>query len=163
MPERPLPIEQILSLLEAGPSRLFTLTDGMTPAQLHAAPAPGEWSANEVLAHLRSCADVWGDCIKVIIAQDRPVIRAINPRTWITRTNYLEQNFRPSLQAFARQRMDLLAVLKPLGPEIWARSATVTGAGKPLERTVQSYAEWMATHERPHIKQINRIASAMRS
>ena len=59
--------------------------------------------------------------------------------------------------------MDLLAVLKPLGPEIWSRSATVTGAGKPLERTVQSYAEWMATHERPHIKQIKRIASAMRS
>lgn len=163
MPEKPLPIEQILSMLEAGPSRLFTLTDGMTPAQLQAAPAPGEWSANEVLAHLRSCADVWGNCIEVIIAQDRSTIRAINPRTWITRTNYLDLDFRASLQAFSLQRTKLLKVLKHLEPELWSRSARVTGAGKPLERTVHSYAEWMATHERPHIKQIQRIASAMRA
>ncbi|MBX3065222.1 MAG: DinB family protein [Anaerolineae bacterium] len=41
-------------------TRLATITDGLTPAQLHTPPAADEWSINDVLAHLRSCADVWG-------------------------------------------------------------------------------------------------------
>jgi len=157
-----LTIEQILPLLAAGPARIAEYTAGLGEAQLHASPAPGEWSANEVLAHLRSCADVWGNCILTILEQDRPTLRAVSPRTWIRDTDYLEQDFQPSLQAFTVQRADLLAVLKPLKPKSWSRSATITGAGKPLERTVQFYAEWMATHERPHLKQIQRMASTLR-
>jgi hypothetical protein len=163
MPERPLSIEQILTMLETGPPRLVTLTDGIAPAQLQAAPGPGEWSANEVLAHLRSCADVWGDCIEVILTQDKPTIRAVNPRTWITKTDYLEQPFQPSLHAFAAQRHRLIKRLKPLAPEAWRRASTITGAGKPFVRTVHSYAQWMATHERPHVKQIERIVNSLRA
>jgi hypothetical protein len=114
-----------------------------------------------VLAHLRACADVWGNCIAAIITQDGPTLRAVNPRTWISRTDYLKQEFQPSLHAFAKQRTDLLAVLAPLAPEGWSRTATVTGAGRVLERTVLFYGRWLAGHERPHIKQIARIANAM--
>jgi hypothetical protein len=156
-----LTTDQILTMLAAGPSQIAEFTADLTEAQLHAAPHPGEWSANEVLAHLRSCADVWGDCIVTILNQESPTIRAVNPRTWIHRTNYLEQEFHPSLRAFTAQRADLLSVLESLTPTAWSRSARVTGAGKRLVRSVQSYADWMATHERPHLKQIKRIASAV--
>jgi hypothetical protein len=37
----------------------------------------------------------------------------------------------------------------------------VTGVGKPLERTVLQYAERMARHERPHLKQIDKIVTAL--
>lgn len=161
MPEKPLPTKQILTILSAGPPRIAELTARLTEAQLHAAPRAGEWSANEVLAHLRSCADVWGNCIVTIIYQDKPTIRAVNPRTWIDSTDYLERKFQPSLQTFAAQRTDLLALLERLQPKTWLRSATVTGAGKVLERTVHSYAQWMATHERPHVKQIQRIVQTL--
>jgi hypothetical protein len=163
VPDRSLPIEQILSRLAAGPPRLAALTTGLDPARLRAAPGPGEWSANEVLAHLRSCADVWGGCIATIMAADAPTNRPINPTTWINSTEYLELEFQPSLQAFAAQRTGLLASLQALAPAAWTRSATVTGAGKALERSIHSYAQWLARHERPHIKQIERIANALRS
>ena len=156
-----LTLEQILTLLAAGPARIAEFTVDLIEAQLHTAPAPGEWSANEVLAHLRSCADVWGECIVTILTQQRPTIRAVNPRTWIESTDYLGQSFRPSLEAFTVQRAELSTVLAPLKPKAWSRSAIITGAGKPLERTVRFYAEWMATHERPHLKQIQRIASML--
>ncbi len=65
------------------------------------------------------------------------------------------------MRAFATQRADLLAVLEPLPPEGWSRAATVTGAGKVLERTVLFYARWLAGHERPHVKQIERIVNTM--
>jgi len=82
--------------------------------------------------------------------------------TWIKQTNYLELEFRPYLNSFITQRADLLAVLEPLPEEGWIRSATVTGAGTPLQRTVLFYGQWLAGHERPHVKQIERIVKAMR-
>ena len=63
------------------------------------------------------------------------------------------------MHAFATQRTNLLAILEPLAPEDWSRVATVTGAGKVLERTVLFYAQWLAVHERPHVKQIERIVN----
>ena len=61
-----------------------------------------------------------GDCIATILAEDRPTIRAVNPRTWIKKTDYPNLEFRPSLRAFTTQRADLLAVLKALPPEGWS-------------------------------------------
>ncbi|MFN8473250.1 MAG: DinB family protein [Anaerolineae bacterium] len=162
MPDESLTFDRILTMLAATPPRIAELTDGLAESQLHTAPGPDEWSANEVLAHLRACADVWGDSMIKIINEDKPTIRAVNPRTWIGQTDYLEQEFAASLHAFAAQRAELLAVLERLTPEDWLRTATVTGAGKPLVRSVVFYARWMASHERPHAKQIMRIVSTVR-
>ena len=159
MPSSSLTIEQVLTLLVGTPPRLEAITAGLTAAQLHTAPNEDEWSANDVLAHLRACADVWGGCIAAMIAEDMPTLRAVNPRTWIKQTDYRDQEFLPSLRAFAVQRAELLAILKPLPTEGWSRAATVTGAGKALERTVLFYARWLAGHERPHVKQIARIVT----
>jgi hypothetical protein len=156
-----LTIEQVLTLLAATPPRIDALTADLTPDQLQTAPNHDEWSANDVLAHLRACADVWGSCIVTMIAEDRPTLRAVNPRTWIKQTDYRDLEFRPSLRAYATQRADLLAILEPLPPDGWSRAATVTGAGKVLERTVLIYAQWLARHERPHVKQIERIVNMM--
>ncbi len=161
MPKRTFTIDQVLTMLSGMPGQIATLTAGLTPAQLRAAPEPGEWSADEVLAHLRACSDVWGDCIRTILAEDMPTIRAINPRSWIKRTDYREQEFHPSLQAFKAQRTELLAVLRPLTPEAWSRMALVTGAGRPLERTVYFYAQWLARHEHTHIRQFKKIIKTM--
>jgi len=162
MPNKTLTIEQVLSLLVETPRRIGALTADLSPAQLQTTPARDEWSANDVLAHLRACADVWGNCMVTMIAKDRPTLRAVNPRTWINSTNYLELEFRPSLRAFAKQRTDLLAVLDPLPLKGWSRTATVTGAGAVLERTVLFYGRWLAGHERPHVKQVTRIVDVVR-
>ena len=156
-----LTIEQVLTLLEETPTRFAASTKGLTEAQLRRAPARGEWSANEVLAHVRACADVRGEPIRVILAEDHPTFRAVNPLTWIRTTDYLDLEFRPSFRAFAKQRADLLALLKSLPRKAWSSGATVTGAGAPLERTVLFYAQWVARHERPHVKQVDRIVNSI--
>jgi DinB family protein len=161
VPNKTLRVEQILTILSETPRRIARLTADLAPAQLRSVPEHGEWSAHEVLAHLRACADVWGDCMVAMIDQDAPTLRAINPRSWIEKTDYLEQEFQPSLRAFAKQRKDLLKVLKPLTTKAWSRSAIVTGAGTPLERTVLYYGRWLAGHERRHVKQIESIVNTM--
>lgn len=162
MAVRSLQDSEIMELLAAGPKRITTLCNAVDETLLQTAPAPNEWSANEVLAHLRACADVWGDAIERILAEDHPTIRALNPRTWISQTNYLQLTFHTSLNAFSLQRADLVERLQRISPEEWLRSAQVTGAGKALERSVHFYAQWLATHERPHIKQIERTLAALR-
>jgi hypothetical protein len=142
--------------------KYLQITDGLAPAQLQIAPSVGEWSVNEVLAHLRACNDVWGDYyIRTILAQDNPTIKAMNPRTWIKSTNYLEQDFQPSLRAFTKQRRKLLAALEPLPPPDWTRTNTLLGAGKPLQQTLISHADGLARHERAHLKQIERTLNAL--
>ena len=163
MPRPAVTVEQVLTLLAETPENIATITAGLTPAQLQAFPGPDEWSANDVLAHLRSCADVWGKCIRTMIDQDAPRIRAISPRSWIKRTNYRELKFRPSLRDFAAQRADLLALLTHLTPKAWSRTARVTAAGKVLTPTVLSYAERLAVHERHHMEQFARITSTLRA
>ncbi len=161
VPARPLAIDQVLTVLAGTAPRIEAVTAGLTPTQLRRCPSPGEWSANDVLAHLRACADVWGDCITTIVGEDGPILRAVNPRTWITSTSYLELEFARSLRSFAAQRANLLAVLEALPEPAWARTARVVGAGAELERTVNIYAQRLARHERPHVKQIEGIVSAV--
>jgi hypothetical protein len=156
-------IDEALAILRETPRRLTRLTSGATESQLHASPEPGEWSVTEVLAHLRSCADVWGDAIETIVVIDHPTIRAVNPRTWIEATDYRELEFRPSLEAFSSQRDGLLALLGQLRDEDWTRSAAVLGGGKPLESTVLSYGNRLARHERTHSRQVEKTIAALPS
>jgi hypothetical protein len=153
----------VLTLLAETPTRIGARTTGLAPADVHTSPNRDAWSANQVLAHLRACADVWGDAIATIIAADRPTLQAVSPRTWIKQTDYLEQEFPSSLGAFTAQRSHLLAILEPLPPEGWSRTATVLGAGRPREWTVLSYAQRLASHEHAHIKQIERIVTTVRN
>ncbi|NLG70635.1 MAG: DinB family protein [Chloroflexi bacterium] len=154
---------EILTMLADAPAAIAAITGDLSPAQLVTPPAPGEWSARDVLAHLRACSDMWGMYILRLINEDRPVYRAVSPRTWIRQTDYCEQEFQPLLQAYTAQRTELLAVLKPLAPEQWSRSGTAKGVGKPRERTVYTYTMWLANHELSHLRQMERTASAARS
>ena len=162
MPHRSPAIDQALALLAENPPRIAELTAGLTPVQLRETPGPDEWSANDVLAHVRCCADVWGRVIRTMIDEDEPTIRAVSPRGWVKRTNYRDLEFAPSLCAFVAQRDSLLALLNPLAPRDWSRAATVRGAGKAQTWTVLSYAERLASHEHHHLEQFARIATAVR-
>jgi DinB family protein len=161
VPNKTLTREQVLTLLAETPTRIAELTSSLSRDQLRTPPGPEEWSANDVLAHLRACADVWGDAMLTIIAGDQPMLRATNPLTWITKTNYPDLDFRRSFGAFARQRSELLPVLERLPREGWSRTITVTGAGSLLVRDVLFYGRWMAGHERTHVKQVARIVASV--
>jgi hypothetical protein len=151
--------EEVLAQLTASPGLIEAATRELTPERLSTSPAAGEWSMVEVLAHLRSCADVWGAAIARMIDEDEPTIRAVNPQTYIDETDYREQDFKRSLRAFTRQRTKLLALLSPAD---WSRGSIVTGAGSPLSKSILSYGQRMARHERAHVNHIARFARNQR-
>jgi hypothetical protein len=148
VPRELLTVDEIMALLPATVPRLAELTGGLDEGRLYAAPAPGAWSVNDVLAHLRACHDVLGGAILRIVAEDRPGWRRTSPRTWQTKSGYHAWSFGPAFEAFSKQRAELLGVLVPLPPEVWARTAIVTeGPGKVIERSARFYGDWLAGHE----------------
>jgi hypothetical protein len=162
MSNNTLTIEQVLTRLAEHPRRIATLTNGLTSAQLSTRSKPDEWSANDVLAHLRACADVWGNYINKILSEDRPAIRAVSPRTWVKKTGYHDLDFATSFHAFTAQRADLLSILEALPPATWSRAAVVKMVGKVMDRTVWDYGERLVIHERSHVAQIEHIANTLR-
>ena len=163
MPNARLVIDETMTLLAENPRRVIELTRGLTPAQLRQAPGRDEWSANELLAHLRCCADVWGGYIARIVDEDVPKIRAVSPRGWMKRTDYQDLEFHTSMHAFAAQRDSLLGLLGRLTVDGWRRTARVTRSGRVSTETVLSYAERLAEHERHHLDQFVRILNVVKA
>jgi len=153
----PAETESVLRLLAATPRRIASLSRDVEISKLHFRPHPDSWSTNDILAHLRACADVWGKSIVEMIIRDHPKLRYISPRSWIRKTDYLELEFRGSLKAFTDQRRELLRALKGLAIKDWSRSATFTTTTRGHEQTVFSYACRIAEHEHKHCDQIEAV------
>jgi hypothetical protein len=150
-------IETFLEILTATPRRIASASTGLENARLHFKPDKKAWSANDILAHLRACADVWGKSMAAMLAQDHPTLRYISPRTWIRKTDYPKLEFRVSLLAFTKQRDDLLKSLQTLAFEDWSRGASFTASTPDRQDTVFSYARRMALHESGHCEQIEAL------
>lgn len=155
--QSPAEIAEILTALAETPQRIAFMTQDVEVARLHAPPDRDSWSVNDILAHLRACADVWGKGIGLMIAQDQPTVRYISPRTWLRKTDYRVQEFQLSLPTFARQRDDLLKLLNTLEIADWSRGATFTETAKEHQETVFSYARRIAHHEARHLNQLESL------
>lgn len=147
-------ITTLLALLAETPQRLAVMTHGLDTARYHTPLAENEWSVQEVLAHLRVCAEVWGQSIMAMITQERPSLRYVSPRTVAKKRNYVTQEYHPSLQEFSRQRTELLQLLTSLPEEAWSRGATFTGTTRGREQTIYRYVQRITAHEAEHIAQI---------
>ena len=157
MPITSAEIETVLKLLAATPRRIASASKGLDNSRLRIKPDKDSWSANDILAHLRACADVWGKSIYAMLADDHPTLRYVSPRTWVRKTDYLELDFAPSFQAFTKQRKELIKTLKGLAYTEWSQGATFTATTRGREQTVFSNAWGMAQHENQHCAQIERV------
>jgi hypothetical protein len=153
-----------MAILPDTPGRLRALTRGMTTAQLHAPPEPDAWSVSDVLAHLRACHDVLGGNVLRILAEDHPSWQGMSPRAYLKKTDYQQWEFEPAFAVFAQQRAELLNVLDGLPPANWERTAHVIGMlRETYEYSARYYANWMAGHERRHLKTLPRIIAAAKA
>lgn len=53
-------IRLALQALADTPRLIAQVARGRGDRELHRQPAPDAWSARDILAHLRACAEVWG-------------------------------------------------------------------------------------------------------
>lgn len=162
-PATRLRLDEALEILEATPARLAAASTGVSPATLHEPLEPGGWSARDILGHLRACHQTWSAYVMRILDEDRPALRAENPRTTIHRTDFLTVPFEPSLRAFTAERASLVARLRVSTADDLARTADVRLPGLGVQRrSAFHYVHRMAEHERSHVRHIERALSASR-
>jgi hypothetical protein len=147
-------ISEYLTLAEATPRRLAASTAGVDNARLIEPPAPDEWSALEILYHLRACEEVWMHSVYAMLAHKNPNLQEIHPRQWIKTANpYTTLSFADSLRAFALRREALLITLEALSPADWARECRIDRK----THTVFSHVRRMTLHENVHCDQIDAL------
>jgi uncharacterized damage-inducible protein DinB len=146
-------IEKYLSIISEIPNQITQAINDMDEARLQFKVDSKAWSVNDILAHLRSCADLWTHSIYAMLAENEPAFSDINERKWAKVTKYAELPFHESFKAYQLQRENLVRVLKALPFELWERSAII------FERrhTVFSQTRRMAKHEQEHVEQIESL------
>jgi hypothetical protein len=145
-------------------ARVEAVARHLSAAQLRVSPAPGGWSANEILWHIRAVADVYGEHITRILNEDTPSWRHVSPRARMKKARYDQLPFAESFAAFAQQRTELVALLESIAPEAWQRIALIRvpfGREREWRLTLHERVWGMANHEEIHCAQMENVAAAL--
>lgn len=146
-------IEQLLRDLEATPVRLEELFAGRDDAALRASAA-GEWSALDVLIHLRASDEIIAPRLIQLLVRDDPPLPAFDERRWADVVGYAE--FPPALllARFAARRDELLHALRRCDAAAWERTGQHEEYGS---LTLWTVASRLAAHEAEHLTHLTRL------
>lgn len=146
---------QVIERLAAVPERIRRAMAGWSDERLRAAPA-GEWSAGDILAHLRASDAIMAPRVLMMLAREDPPLPAFDERRWAEVAGYADRDFATSLAVFAGLRAELVAVLRRLAPDDWLRTGTHETRG---EATLLVVARGLVDHEEEHCAQLEALAA----
>lgn len=157
MKATPVEIKKYLTILEETPRTIANLSKSVDVVSLQTKSDSKSWSANDVLAHLRSCADLWTHSIYAMLAEKQPALPDIDERKWAKATGYTEVPFAESFQVFSLQRQNLLRILRALPFEAWEKSALIF----ERKHTIFTQVRRMAKHEHEHCEQMEVLLASI--
>jgi hypothetical protein len=144
--------------LAAVPKLIAGIVTDHAESRLTWRPDPKAWSASDVLAHLRSCAEVRGKWIAAILDRDNPTLRAVSPRSAFRK--YVDRDVAVSLSEFTSERAALVKRLRSLDDADWDRTLTFTGASPRSSVTTLTACAWgLVAHEKVHLQQFRDLLS----
>ncbi len=143
--------DEVVSALAAFPEDLGrAIAD--RPAEVLARPSrDGGWGVVEILPHLRDWEEIFLARVLAVLAEDRPSLSAYDDELWAIERDYRGQDPRRTLDRFRTLRGELVAALRDLPPEAWARAGEHEVAG-PV--TLRWLVERIRAHDREHLDQI---------
>ena len=124
---------------------------GATDAQLDARPAPGKWSAREVVHHLADSEMTGAARLRLLVATDNPQIFAYDQEAFVAKLFY-DRPIAASLDAFKAARRATGEILERMSDADWARAAGTHSEHGPY--TAERWLEIYARHAHGHAGQI---------
>jgi hypothetical protein len=125
---------------------------GATDRQLDARPAPGKWTAREIVHHLADSEMTAAIRLRRLIAEDQPNVGAYDEKVYAERLHY-NRPVEPSFQAFRFARESTADLLDRLTPAEWSRAGVHPEHGP---YSVDRWLEIYAKHAHNHAAQITR-------
>ena len=149
-----VPAAERLTRLERTPSDLARLVRARTDAALSVRPAPGAWSAKEIVCHLRDAEEHLGNWIRAVLDHDDPVlVETSTADRWAEDRQYARHHVGAAWQAFSRRRDETLDLLRGLGPAAWRRSGRHPRRGRLSVDALVALIVW---HDENHLDQVAR-------
>jgi DinB family protein len=139
----------LIDRYERGPALLKAALAKVPRDALQWRPAPGKWSAHEIIVH---CADAETNAagrIRYLFAEAQPVIAGYDQARWAITLDYHELPLAPALATVEAVRANTTPVLRRATEADWARMGTHTEVGQyGAESWLKVYAEHLEKHSR---------------
>ena len=166
------PLAARLDRLARAPHDLATAIAGSDDGLLSRRPDGKNWSATEIVCHLRDIEELCLLRFRMMLAMDSPKVPVvgarpknpeewglvgdempIDPDRWAEERQYLRCDTTDALSAFRRRRQDSVDFLRRLGPAAWTRACIHPALGRV---TFDDWTALMPVHDDNHLDQLRR-------
>lgn len=146
-------VDELIARLSAIPERIARAVEGWDAAQL--AAAHDDWSAREILAHIRASSDIVVYRLYAIVVRNEPPLPAFDERRWAEVARYAQADFQTALSEYILRRASLVDMLRHIAPADWDR----TGIHEVLgSRSLRQLALSLVEHEEEHCAQLEALS-----
>lgn len=166
------PLERRLERLERTADEFAAAIRNRSDADLSRRPDAKNWSATEIVCHLRDIEELCMMRFRTMLAVDDPKVLVagatpansaewgivgselpVDPERWAEERQYLRNDATLALDAFRRRRQESLEFLGRLTPGQWQRGSIHPTLGR------LTFADWtalLAGHDDNHLSQLQR-------
>lgn len=141
--------DALIAQYATGPARLRAALATVPADALKWRPAPGEWSAHEIVCH---CADSETNSyarIRFLLTEKDPVIQGYDQDRWAKTLDYHSHPLEPALATVEAVRANTAALIRRLPDEAWTREGRHTESGRYTgEEWLKIYADHLEGHAR---------------
>ncbi|HVN33559.1 MAG TPA: DinB family protein [Thermoanaerobaculaceae bacterium] len=149
---------KLIKKYAAGYDEVARALEGLPARKLTARPFRGKWTAAEIVHHLADSEMTGAVRLRLLLAEDGPVIHAYDQDAFVARLRYNERDIAPALEAFRAARSTTVQLLERMTAKDWARQAWHSENGAyGTERWLEIYV----VHAHNHAKQIARLRAAV--
>lgn len=148
--------QQLVDKYKEGYRVVAEALHGARDAELDARPAPGKWSAREIVHHLADSEMTSAVRLRLLIAEDRPAIKGYDQDTFARKLHY-DRPIAASLEAFRGARLTTGELLDRMTDADWAREGTHTEHGS---YTAEDWLRIYSDHAHNHAGQIRRARAS---
>jgi hypothetical protein len=146
-----------LAVIGATPGRLGALFGTLGSAAAECSPAPGKWSARQILCHLADCEIAFGFRLRQAVAEANHVIQPFDQDAWAGVYGSAALDVASALETYSALRKWNVKFIENVPPGAMSKKVTHPERG---DMTFRAVVETMAGHDLNHWQQLERIASS---
>jgi hypothetical protein len=150
--------DRLIALYRDGYRAIVDALYNASDEELATRPAPGKWSAREIVHHLADSEMTAAIRLRLLVASDRPAIHGYDQDAFSEKLHY-DRPHEASLEAFRYARECTAQLLERLSEDQWLREGTHSEMGPySVEKWLKIYSE----HAHSHARQILVARDAVR-
>jgi uncharacterized damage-inducible protein DinB len=148
-------VSERLDRMTRTPDELLDAIRGRSDAELSRRPDEENWSAKEIVCHLRDVEREYIERFHLVLDNEDPKLY-LDPSSnerWPVERQYLRNETRDAVSAFRELRQEMRALLEPLTPAQLSRAGIHPRRGRV---TIDWWVAMLAAHDDDHVDQLTR-------